>query len=162
LVRTPSDFGSRGEPPTHPELLDYLASYFMASGGRESPGWSIKKLHRLVLLSRVYQQTSAPHAQLVTPHPHNPPLAPISPPHPDTRLLARMSRQRLDFEALRDALLFTAGRIDLKIGGASVEITTAPFSRRRTVYAYIERQNLPGIFRTFDLASPDTSSPQRF
>jgi mono/diheme cytochrome c family protein len=143
IVRTPSDFGTRGEPPTHPELLDYLAWHVAHEG------WSIKKLHRLILLSSVYQQSSAADAKLRTLD-------------PDNRLLARMSRQRLDFEALRDALLFTAGRIDLQIGGPSVEITTAPFSRRRTVYAYIERQNLPGIFRTFDLASPDTSSPQRF
>jgi mono/diheme cytochrome c family protein len=143
LVRTPSDFGTRGDPPTHPELLDYLASRFVQDG------WSIKKLHRLILLSSVYQQSSAADANLRTLD-------------PDNRLLARMNRQRLDFEALRDALLSSSGRIDLKIGGPSVDITAIPFSARRTVYAYIERQNLPGIFRTFDLASPDTSSPQRF
>jgi mono/diheme cytochrome c family protein len=143
IVRTPSDFGTRGEPPTHPELLDYLAWQFTHQG------WSLKKLHRLILLSSAYQQSCAADARLQTLD-------------PDNRLLARMSRQRLDFEALRDALLVTAGRIDLQIGGPSVDITATPFSRRRTVYAYIERQNLPGIFRTFDLASPDASSAQRF
>lgn len=72
-----------------------------------------------------------------------------------------MNRQRLDLEALRDALLAVAGRIDLAMGGKSVDITTAPFTTRRTVYAFIERQNLPGLFRTFDFAGPDTHSPQR-
>src|SRR5207302_5661753 len=71
------------------------------------------------------------------------------------------NRQRLDFEALRDSLLWASGRLDAKVGGAPVEITTAPFSARRSTYGFIDRQNLPGLFRTFDFASPDTSTPQR-
>src|SRR5579859_7847465 len=73
-----------------------------------------------------------------------------------------MNRQRLDFEALRDTLLATAGKLDLKLGGLPVDLETEPFSRRRTVYGLIERQNLPGVFRTFDFANPDTSSQRRF
>jgi mono/diheme cytochrome c family protein len=143
LVRTPSDFGLRGEPPTHPELLDWLAATFM------DDGWSIKKLHRLILLSNTYRQANNDDPHLLQIDPEN-------------RLLARRNRQRLDFEALRDSLLAAAGRLDPKMGGRAVELTTAPFSPRRTVYGFIDRQNLPGLFRTFDFASPDTSTPQRY
>jgi hypothetical protein len=143
IVRTPSDFGLRGEAPTHPELLDYLAASFMDNG------WSIKKLHRLILLSSTYQQSSA----------DDPKTATLD---PDNRWLWHVSRQRLDFEATRDALLFVSGRLDPKPGGPGVDITKAPFSTRRTVYGFIERQNLPGVFRTFDFASPDATNAQRF
>ncbi len=143
LVRTPSDFGFRGELPTHPVLLDYLAFKFMESG------WSIKKLHKLILLSSVYQQGSQTNPKAFLKDPEN-------------RLLSHQNRQRLDLEALRDSLLAVSGEIDLKMGGPSVDILQTPLSHRRTVYGYIERQNLPGLFRTFDFASPDTSSAQRF
>jgi len=143
MVRTPSDFGLRSEPPTHPELLDYLAARFMAEG------WSLKKLHRLIMLSSVYQQASE----------NNPRAARID---PNNSLLWRMNRGRLDFEALRDTLLMVSGKIDLSVGGRPVELTSDPFTARRTVYGFVERQNLPGLFRTFDFASPDTTSPQRF
>jgi hypothetical protein len=73
-----------------------------------------------------------------------------------------MNRQRMDLEALRDSLLFVSGQLDLSMGGPAVNIVTAPFSKRRTVYGQIERQNLPAFFRTFDFATPDTHSPQRF
>ncbi|MFL5242475.1 MAG: DUF1553 domain-containing protein [Gemmataceae bacterium] len=143
LVRTPSDFGLRGEPPTYPELLDYLATRFVEEG------WSIKKLHRLIVLSNTYQQGSE-----TTPA--------IREFDPENRLLSHMNRQRLDFEQMRDALLFVSGKLDLTVGGPSVDITSQPFATRRTVYGFIDRQNLPGVFRTFDFASPDTSNPQRF
>jgi hypothetical protein len=143
LVRTPSDFGLRSEPPSHPELLDYLAWEFM------NCGWSLKKLHRMIMSSSAYQQGSA----------HNPQAAKID---PQNQLLWRMNRRRLDFESMRDTFLAVAGRIDYTIGGRPVELTSEPFSARRTVYGFVERQNLPGMFRTFDFASPDTTSPQRF
>ncbi len=142
LVRTPGDFGLRGDPPTHPELLDYLAWSFMEHG------WSVKKLHKMILLSATYQQSSEGSAKARAVD-------------PDNRLLAHQERQRLDFEGLRDSLLWASGRLDHKAGGAAVEITTAPFSARRSVYGFIDRQNLPGLFRAFDFASPDTSTPQR-
>jgi hypothetical protein len=143
LVRTPSDFGLRSEPPTHPELLDYLARRFM------DEGWSLKKLHRLILLSSTYQQSSQSAGGAEQPDPEN-------------RLLAHMSRRRLDLEALRDSLLSVSGALDHTLGGPGVELTTQPFTHRRTIYGLVERQNLPGIFRTFDFAGPDTHSPQRF
>jgi len=143
LVRTPSDFGVRSEPPTHPELLDYLAARFM------DEGWSQKNLHRWLLLSATYQQASDDDSRNAALDPNN-------------QLLWKMNRRRLDFEAMRDTLLAVAGKIDLTAGGHSVELTREPFSGRRTVYGYIDRQNLPNLYRTFDFASPDTSSSQRF
>ena len=73
-----------------------------------------------------------------------------------------MNRQRMDFEELRDSLLSVSEKLDSAAGGQAVNILSEPFSSRRTVYGYIDRQNLPGLFRTFDFANPDTSSPQRF
>src|SRR5207245_10377918 len=72
------------------------------------------------------------------------------------------NRRRLDFEALRDMLLAISGKLDFTPGGRADDLTTQPFSARRTVYGFNERQNLPGLFRTFDFASPDTTSAQRF
>ncbi|MCS6859576.1 MAG: PSD1 and planctomycete cytochrome C domain-containing protein [Abditibacteriales bacterium] len=161
LVNTPSDFGARCEPPTHPELLDWLAYQFMSASVQEvrepmNPmnsfgcGWSVKKLLRLILLSSTYQQSSLnPHPSTLTKD-------------PDNALLSRMNRRRLDFEAMRDALLWASGQLDLTMGGKSEDITKPPFSKRRTIYGYIDRQNLPNLFRTFDFASPDTHAPQRF
>ncbi len=143
FVRTPSDFGLRSDPPSHPGLLDYLAARFMAEG------WSIKKLHKLIMLSAAYQQASD----------DNPKSSKID---PANQLYWRMNRRRLDFEAMRDTLLAASGSLDLTPGGRGVEMTTEPFTMRRTVYGFVERQNLPGMFRTFDFASPDTTSPQRF
>ncbi len=143
LVRTPSDFGLRSEPPTNPELLDYLAARF-----RED-GWSIKKLHRLIMLSSTYQMSSS----------DNPTYGKVD---PENTFLWRMNRRRLDFEALRDSMLAASGKLDLTLGGPSVDITQQPSPPRRTVYSFIDRQNLPGVFRVFDVASPDTHSPQRY
>ncbi len=143
LVRTPSDFGTRGERPTHPELLDYLAVKFM------DDGWSLKKLHKFIMMSATYQQSShdveAAHAK-----------------DPENRLLWRMNPRRLDFEPLRDSLLVASGSLDLTMGGRSIDILAHPFIPRRSLYAFIDRQNLPGTFRTFDFASPDATSGQRF
>ena len=143
LVRTPGDFGTKGEPPTHPELLDWLASRFMAEG------WSLKKLHRTMMLSATYQQGSDDRPDAAQADPEN-------------RLVWHMNRRRLDFESMRDSLLACAGQLDLQMGGRGVELAAPPFATRRAVYGYIDRQNLPGVFRTFDFASPDQSSPQRF
>jgi mono/diheme cytochrome c family protein len=143
LVRTPSDFGVRADAPTHPELLDWLATRFVADG------WSLKKLHKVVMLSATYQQTSDDRAECVKADPAN-------------LLLWKFNRQRLDFEQLRDALLLASGKLDLTPGGLPVDLTTQPFSTRRTAYGFIDRQNLPPMFRTFDFASPDVSASQRF
>ena len=142
LVRTPSDFGLRGEAPTHPDLLDYLASQFMANG------WSIKTLHRTIMLSETYQQQSHSHSDGESKDPEN-------------RWLWKMNRRRLDWESLRDSLLTVSGQIDVTMGGTSVPLVSEPFSTRRSIYGFIDRQNLPGLFRTFDFVAPDSSAPQR-
>src|SRR5207244_655649 len=93
LVSTPSDFGKRGKPPTHPELLDYLARQFMADG------WSVKALHRRIVLSQTYQQSSvAPSGNIAG--------------DPGNELLSHFNRQRLDAESIRDALLAVSGALD--------------------------------------------------
>jgi hypothetical protein len=150
LVRTPSDFGVRTEAPSHPELLDELASQFM------NEGWSIKKLHRRIMESAVYQQISD--SGRIHPISEIPPPKP-SALDPDNRLLSRMPRRRLDFESLRDSLLSVAGALELKVGGPSVNLLAG--SNRRSVYGFIDRLALPGLLRTFDFPSPDTSSAQR-
>ena len=103
LVTTPDDFGLRSDPPSHPELLGYLAWKFMESG------WSIKAMHRLIMLSRVYQQSSDDHRRHETRD-------------PDNRLLSKWDRRRLDFEAMRDTLLFVNGKLDPAIGGRPVAL----------------------------------------
>jgi hypothetical protein len=167
LVRTPGDFGVRSEPPSHPELLDHLAARFM------DEGWSIKKLHQSIMLSAVYQQASfsppnkeglggsAPEGSSNTNSRHQGADAPRSPEtlDPENRLLWRMNRRRLDFEGLRDSLLFAAGSLDRQIGGPPVNLLAG--TPRRAVYGFIDRLALPGLLRTFDFPSPDTTSPLR-
>jgi len=143
LVRSPSDFGVRSDPPTHPELLDMLASQFVKSG------WSMKAIHRQIMLSNTYQQSSDVSPEIVRVDPEN-------------RLLSHQTRRRLEFEALRDSMLHVVGRLDTTPGGKSIDLFKEPFPTRRTVYGFIDRQNLPGTFRIFDFASPDQHSPQRF
>ncbi|MGQ0635952.1 MAG: PSD1 and planctomycete cytochrome C domain-containing protein [Planctomycetaceae bacterium] len=162
LVSTVADFGLRSEPPSHPELLDYLAWRFM------DEGWSLKKLHRLLILSSVYQQKSddALHNQRQD---------------PENRFLSKMNRRRLDFEAMRDTILAVTGNLDSASGARPVDLAPPPilvspigsiasrdpppdkrhFSTLRSIYGFIDRQNLPGLFRTFDFADPDTATVQR-
>lgn len=143
LVKTPSDFGIRSDPPSHPELLDFLASNLMEDH------WSTKNLIRQMLLSSTFKQTSSPRSELQNNDPEN-------------SLLIRMNRRRLDFETMHDSMLAMAGTLEPAVGGRSVEMFTSPFSSKRALYAFIDRQNLPGVLRTFDFALPDTHSPQRF
>lgn len=143
LVKTPNDFGTRSDPPTHPELLDYLAWYL-----REND-WSIKKLHRLILLSHAWRQTSrhdSPKAKAVDPENH---------------LLWRAHRRRLDLEAMRDSLLSLSGRLDNQFYGRPVNVAGDPGNRRRTVYGLVDRQDLPPLYRAFDFAGPDQSAARR-
>ena len=142
LVRTPSDYGLRGDPPTHPALLDWLAATFVEKG------WSIKTMHRIIMASDAYQRRSDPTADTLRIDPQN-------------LYLARQNRRRLDFESMRDALLAVAGRLDPAIGGKPVPLENQPFTTRRALYGYIDRYNLDPVYRTFDFPNPDTSSPRR-
>ena len=144
IVRTASDFGNQGEKPTNLELLDYLATNFMENG------WSIKKLQKLIVMSATYRESSAVTTAALSADPEN-------------RLLGHANRRRLDLEQMRDAMFSAAGHLDLtKTGGKSVDLWSVPYTDRRATYGFVERQNLPGIFRTFDFASPDITSSRRF
>ncbi len=152
LVRTPSDFGVRSDPPVQPEILDHLAVWFM------DHEWSLKKLHRYLMLTDAYQAASDPgtEAKELARFAENERI------DPGNTMLWRMNRQRLDFEAFRDSLLQVSGQLDHTVGGQPVEMFDTKESTRRSLYGYIDRQNLPGILRVFDFASPDVSSPMRF
>ncbi len=140
LVRTASDFGTRGESPSHPELLDYLARQFIADG------WSIKRLQRTIMLSATWQQASGFRAAAHRTDPEN-------------RLLWRMPPRRLEFEPMRDRVLSVAERLDLTIGGRSVMIHQD--ATRRALYAYVDREDVPGLLASFDVPSPDASQAIR-
>ena len=142
LVDSPSDFGLRSDAPVQSELLNYLAAHLLDAD------WSLKSLHRQIVLSSTYRQASLDRPDCRAADPEN-------------RLLLRMNRRRLELEAVRDSLLAFSGRLDSSLLGRPVELTTAPFTRRRAVYGYIDRQDLPNMFRVFDIASPDQSSPRR-
>jgi hypothetical protein len=146
LVNSPADFGTRSERPTHPELLDWLAAEFMRSG------WSLKHLHRVMLLSSAYQQASRiPDSALRIPRSTD----------PDNKLLWHYPRRRLDLEAMRDSLLFISGKLDPTMGGRSVEGASDPQNCRRTVYGLVDRQDLPALYRAFDFAAPDQCVERR-
>ncbi len=142
LVTTPSDFGRRSDPPSHPELLDWLAARFMAEG------WSTKKLHRTILLSATYRQASGdrPEARKLD---------------PDNRLLWKMNARRLDFESMRDSLLAVSGGLDPRMGGPADVLTSQPYCRRRSVYGFVDRLNLSGVLMSFDFANPTAHAPGR-
>ncbi len=145
LVATPGDFGLRSEPPTNPQLLDHLAYVFV-----HDDAWSLKALHRRMMLSATYRQVSddSPSARAVD---------------PENTLLWRMNRRRLDFESMRDATLAVSGRLDRAVGGPPFNDISAPPASlaRRTLYGKIDRLNLAGLYRTFDFPDPNTTSPKR-
>ncbi len=141
IVGTPSNFGKQGEAPTHPELLDYLSSRFVKSG------WSIKALHREIMLSSTYQLSTAFHET----------NANID---GDNRYLWRMSRRRLDVEAWRDALLHVSGNLDPALGGPSTKLAE-PSNRRRTIYAMVSRHELDSLLRLFDFPDANITSEKR-
>ena len=143
LVDSTSDFGLRCEKPVQRNLLDYLAHFLIQNN------WSVKQLQREIVLSATFRQKSQDHPSYKIGDPEN-------------RLLWKFNRQRLDLESMRDTLLKVSGQLDTRMGGKPVEIAQSPWKPRRSVYGYIERQNLPNFFRTFDFASPDSSSPGRF
>lgn len=141
IVETPSDFGKQGEPPSHPALLDDLAARFIAHG------WSMKWLHRQIMLSAVYRQASRPREDAMKIDPGN-------------RLLWRMNPRRLDIEAYRDCLLQAAGNLDTTLGGPSSDLEQS-FNNRRTVYARINRGRVSNLLQLYDFPEPMMHSPGR-
>jgi len=140
LVRTSSNFGSQGDRPSHPELLDYLAGRFVREG------WSLKKLHREIMLTAAYGLSDEASARNYAED-------------PDNRLLWRYNRRRLDAESLRDALLCVSGKLDFEGGGPAVRLDKE--NNRRTVYAYISRRQLDPMLALFDFPNPNSTSEER-
>jgi hypothetical protein len=142
FVRTLDDLGTQSEKPSHPELFDYLARYFM------DQGWSLKKLHKLIMLSHVYRQSTRTQKEFEN----------ID---PDNRYLWRANIRRLDFESMRDSLLVFSGQLDQTVGGKPINLTDEPYSNRRSVYGYIDRGNLPELMQNFDFSDPDMPNSKR-
>lgn len=140
LVRTLSNFGQLGERPSHPQLLDYLAVELMESG------WSLKHLHRKIMLSATWQQSSSGDAANQEIDPEN-------------RLLWKMNRRRLEVEPWRDAVLSVSGQLNREIGGRSSELNGS--HRRRTLYGYVSRHRLNDLLRLFDFPDPNITAGER-
>jgi hypothetical protein len=141
LVRTTSNFGALGERPTHPELLDYLAQRFIASG------WSIKAMHREIMLSTTYQLGSGFNA-------HDAEI------DGDNKMLWRMNRRRLEVEPWRDAMLAVSGKLDVTLCGPSTNLAAAD-NRRRTLYGGVSRHELNPLLRLFDFPDPNVTCEER-
>jgi hypothetical protein len=165
IVDTPSDFGVRGEPPSHPELLDWLASELV------SGGWRLKPIHRLMVTSAAYRQSSRANRELGEDDPEN-------------TLLGRMNRRRLDAEGVRDAMLAVSGELNAKVGGPGVlvplekEIEDLIFTEaevvdlwpedrnpaehlRRSLYLFRKRNVRYPLFDSFDAPDTQTACPRR-
>ena len=140
LVRTPSNFGQLGDRPSHPELLDYLAKSLIENH------WSLKALHREILLSSTYQMSTEF-------------IDAAAAKDPENRLLWRANRRRLDIEALRDEFLADSGSLDLTPGGPAKKLTDD--NKRRTVYGFVSRRKLDGTLALFDFPNPNSTSEQR-
>lgn len=141
IVNTPSNFGVTGERPSHPELLDYLASRLVENN------WSIKSLHREIMLSSAYQLSALPVAANMEADPGN-------------VLLWRANVRRLEAEAIRDSLLFVSGTLDERLGGTPRDLNDAA-NKKRTVYARVRRTGGEGILGLFDFPDPAVSGDQR-
>jgi hypothetical protein len=159
LVRTPEDFGTQGQRPTHPALLDWLATELISSG------WEVKQLHHLIVTSAAYRQSSGVIAELVARD-------------PDNRLLARGPRQRLSAQALRDQALFASGLLVENLGGPSVkpyqppglweELANQTYDQghgadlyRRSLYTYWKRTAASPSMMTFDASDRETCTVRR-
>lgn len=162
IVATPSDFGHIGARPTHPELLDWMADWFV-----HDAKWSLKKLHRLIMTSEAYQRTSSVTAQQQERDPEN-------------KLLARFPHRRLDVEAIRDSMLEVSGKINRQMYGPAVYLPIAasvieahtdkeaawknspePDIYRRTIYAYVKRTLLVPMLEVLDLCDTTNSTEKR-
>jgi mono/diheme cytochrome c family protein len=162
IVRSPNNFGLHGDAPTHPELLDWLASELVAGG------WRLKRMHRMILLSAAYQTSSQATAELAAADPQN-------------DLFGRFNMRRLTAEEIRDSVLAASGTLDLTMGGPSIYTTipaevlagqsrpgngwptSSPEDQlRRSVYIHAKRSLRPPLLEVFDAAETDATCPVRF
>jgi len=152
FVITADDLGNMSEKPSHPELLDYLANDFMANG------WTMKRLHRMIVMSNVYRLDSDP-----TANPLVVKKGPVDPLKIDAgnRLLWRGNLRRLDFESIRDSMILLTGKLNPLVGGQPANITDEPFSYRRSLYGYVDRRRLSDTLSQFDYGDPDQPNSKR-
>ncbi|MCX6888553.1 MAG: PSD1 and planctomycete cytochrome C domain-containing protein [Verrucomicrobia bacterium] len=152
FVLTADDLGNMSEKPSHPELLDYLATDFMENG------WTMKRLHRMIVMSNVYRLDSDP-----TANPLVVKKGPIDPLKVDAgnRLLWRGNLRRLDFESIRDSMILLTGKLNPTVGGQPANITDEPFSYRRSLYGYVDRSRLSDTLSQFDYGDPDQANSKR-
>ena len=138
LIPTPGDLGLRGEPPSHPELLDDLARRFIDEGK-----WSARWLHREIIFSQAWRQSSIAQPEALVRDPGN-------------TYYSRSRRRRLSWESWRDSLLVAAGTLQLSPrGGPGIDPLDPRNGARRTLYSWVDRQDVPGVLRAFDIANPD-------
>ncbi|MEZ6041865.1 MAG: DUF1553 domain-containing protein [Planctomycetaceae bacterium] len=143
LVNTPDDFGARSQPPTHPLLLDYLAVSF------EEDGWSLKKLHKRIMLSDVYQQAAIENAD-------------SREKDPDNHLLSACLVGRMEMETMRDATLAVSGELNVStIGGRPFDFLSTPAVPRRSVYGFVNRDIISSLASTFDGANAASCTAKR-
>ncbi len=142
LVRSTDDFGTRGTPPSNPALLDYLATQFLEDG------WSIKSMHRRIMLSETYQLAAVEidDSRVID---------------PENEHLWRASRRRLDFESMRDSMLSVTGELDGSIGGRPIDLAKNPDNTRRTIYGFVNRDIVSNLSSTFDSANPNACTLKR-
>jgi len=152
FVSTPDDFGNMSEKPSHPELLDWLASEFTENG------WSLKRMHRLIMTSATYRLDSNPNVNPLVVR-----KGPVDPLKLDAgnRLLWRANLHRLDFESIRDSMLKLTGKLSPVVGGQPANITDEPYSYRRSIYGYVDRLRLNDTLSQFDYADPDMTNSKR-
>ena len=152
FVITADDLGNMSEKPSHPELLDYLANDFMENG------WTMKRLHRMIVMSNVYRLDSDP-----TANPLVVKKGPVDPLKIDAgnRLLWRGNLRRLDFESIRDSMILLTGKLNPLVGGQPANITDEPFSYRRSLYGYVDRRRLSDTLSQFDYGDPDQPNSKR-
>ena len=152
FVSSVDDLGNMAEKPSHPELLDYLAAEFMENG------WTMKRLHRMIVMSNVYRLDSDP-----TANPLVQKKGLVDPLKVDAgnRLLWRGNLRRLDFESIRDSMILLTGKLNPAVGGQPANITDEPFSYRRSLYGYVDRSRLSDTLSQFDYGDPDQPNSKR-
>jgi len=142
LVKSPDDLGNMASRPINQELLDYLASWFVENG------WSLKKLHKFIMKSATYRQSSAPNPAFAVKDGEN-------------KYFWHYPVRRLDFESIRDSLVQITGKMDKSVGGKPVNITDEPYSYRRSIYGYVDRSSVSDLMMQFDFSDPEMTNSKR-
>jgi hypothetical protein len=142
LVKSPDDLGNMASKPSNQELLDYLSIWFVENG------WSLKKLHKFIMKSATYRQSSAPNPAFAVKDGEN-------------KYFWHYPVRRMDFESIRDSLVQITGKMDRTVGGKPVNITDEPYSYRRSIYGYVDRSAVSDLMMQFDFSDPEMTNSKR-